>query len=83
MPRRSARPHPDRTPVLSTHTRDCPSCGRRLWAANKPPRAVTTLDGIVRPRLQVRSCRNRGCPRHRTCLRPGYHYVMKPRPLAV
>jgi hypothetical protein len=70
MPRRSARPRPDRTLELSTHTRDCPSCGRRLWAANKPQRTVTTLDGLVRLRLQVRSCRNPECPRHRTCLRP-------------
>jgi hypothetical protein len=70
MPRRSARPQPDRTLELSTHTRDCPSCGRRLWAANKPQRTVTTLDGLVRLRLQVRSCRNPECPRHRICLRP-------------
>jgi hypothetical protein len=70
MPRRSSRPQPDRTLELSTHTRDCPTCGRRLWAANKPQRVVTTLDGIVRLRLQVRSCRNPECPRHRTCLRP-------------
>ena len=62
MPRRSARPQPDRTLELSTHTRECPSCGRRLWAANKPQRAVTPLDGIVRLRLQVRSCREPACP---------------------
>jgi Transposase, Mutator family len=70
MPRRSARPQADRILELSAPTRDCPSCGRRLWAANKPQRTVTTLDGIVRLRLQVRSCRNRECPRHRICLRP-------------
>jgi hypothetical protein len=29
-----------------------------------------TLDGLVRLRLQVRSCRNPECPRHRACLRP-------------
>ncbi len=70
MPRRSARPQPDRTLELSTHTRDCPACGRRLWAANKPHRTVTMLRGLVRLRLQVRSCRNPDCPRHRVCLRP-------------
>src|SRR5205814_3246476 len=70
MPRRSARPQPDRTVDLPTHTRDCPACGRVLWAANKPRRTVVTLDGLVRLRLQVRSCRNPGCPRHRVCLRP-------------
>jgi hypothetical protein len=70
MPRRSARPEPDRILELATSTRDCPACGRRLWAANKPQRTVTTLDGIVRLRLQVRSCRNPQCPRYKTCLRP-------------
>jgi hypothetical protein len=29
-----------------------------------------TLDGLVQLRLQVRSCRTPGCPRHRACLRP-------------
>ena len=70
MPRRSARPEPERTLDLATITRDCPACGRRLWAANKPQRTVVTLEGLVRIRLQVRSCRNPGCPRHRVCLRP-------------
>jgi len=70
MSRRSARPRPDRTLELTTHTRDCPACGRRLWAANKPQRTVVTLDGLVRLRLQVRACRNPECPRHRACLRP-------------
>jgi hypothetical protein len=70
MPRRSARPQPDRTVDLATHTRDCPACGRRLWAANKPRRTVVTLDGLVQLRLQVRSCRNPECSRHRACVRP-------------
>jgi hypothetical protein len=70
MPRRSARPRPDRTVDLATHTRDCPACGCVLWAANKPRRTVVTLDGLVQLRLQVRSCRNPGCSRHRACLRP-------------
>ena len=70
MPRRSARPTPERTLDLATTTRDCPACGRRLWAANKPQRTVVTLEGLVRLRLQVRSCRNPECPRHRACLRP-------------
>jgi hypothetical protein len=70
MSRRSARPRPDRTIDLTTQTRDCPECGRTLWAANKPQRTVVTLEGLVRLRLQVRSCRNPRCPRHRLCLRP-------------
>jgi hypothetical protein len=70
MPRRSIRPLPDRTLELTAHTRACPTCGQPLWAANKPRRTVTTLDGSVLLRLQVRSCRNPDCPRHRVCLRP-------------
>ena len=68
--RRSARPQPDRTLDLATETRDCPECGRKLWAANKPQRTIVTLDGLVRLRLQVRSCRNPECSRHNVCLRP-------------
>src|SRR3954452_23179786 len=70
MPRWNVRPLPDRTLELTTHTRACPSCNQRLWATNKPRRTVTTLDGLVLLRLQVRSCRNPDCPRHRVCLRP-------------
>jgi hypothetical protein len=70
MPRRSARPQPERALELVTHTRDCPACGRSLWAANKPRRTVVTLEGLVRLQLQVRSCRNPECSRHRVCLRP-------------
>jgi hypothetical protein len=70
MPRRIARPKPDRTLELATATRDCPACGRVLWAANKPQRTVVTLEGLLRLRLQVRSCRNPECSRHKLCLRP-------------
>jgi hypothetical protein len=70
MPRRSARPQPDRTLELSCQTRACHSCGGPLWAANIARRSVPTLEGLVRLRLQVRNCRNRDCPRRGTCLRP-------------
>lgn len=70
MPRRNARPKPDRTIELTGSIRDCPECGRKLWAANKPSRTVVTLEGLVRLRMQVRSCRNPQCPRHKLCLRP-------------
>jgi hypothetical protein len=70
MPRSSLRPLPDRTLELSNHTRDCPACGRPTWAANKPRRTVTTLDGLILLLLQVRSCRNPECPRRGIGLRP-------------
>jgi hypothetical protein len=33
-------------------------------------RTVVTLEGLLRLRLQIRSCRNPECPRHKVCLRP-------------
>src|SRR4051795_10468056 len=70
MPRRSARPQPDRTVDLSAHTRVCPACAGPLWCAATARRTVVTLEGLVRLHLQIRSCRNPDCPRHRACLRP-------------
>ena len=70
MPRRSARPRPDRTLDLPAHTRTCPACSGPLWSAATVRRTVVTPEGLVRLRLQVRSCRNPACPRHRACLRP-------------
>jgi hypothetical protein len=70
MARRSARPQPDQTLELPALTRTCPACGGPLWAAYKTQRAVTTLDGSVRLRLQVRRCRDRRCPRDHVPLRP-------------
>jgi hypothetical protein len=70
MPRRSARPRPERTLDLPAHTRTCPACSGPLWSAATARRTVVTLEGLVRLRLQVRSCRNPDCPRHKVCLRP-------------
>ena len=70
MARRSARPQPDQTIELPAVTRTCPACGAPLWAAYKTQRSVTTLDGTVRLRLQVRRCRQPLCPRRAAPLRP-------------
>src|SRR3954447_9778896 len=70
MPRRSARPPADRTLELPTHARACPACAGPLWSAATAQRTVVTLEGLLRLRLQVRSCRNPDCPRHKACLRP-------------
>jgi hypothetical protein len=70
MPRRTARPLPDRTLELANSTKVCPACSGPLWAAAKPQRSVVTLDGIVRLHLQLRNCRNPDCPRRGICLRP-------------
>lgn len=70
MARRSARPEPGHTLELPALARSCPSCGGPLWAAYKARRSVTTLDGTVGLRLQVRRCRAPQCPRHSVPLRP-------------
>ena len=70
MPRRSARPRPDRAVDLRAHTRACPTCTGPLWSAATARRTVVTLDGPVLLRLQIRSCRNPECPRRGACLRP-------------
>src|SRR3954465_1814316 len=70
MPRRSARPPADRTLELPTHARACTACAGPLWSAAMARRTVVTLEGLLRLRLQVRSCRNPDCPRHKVCLRP-------------
>src|SRR5262245_52281080 len=70
MPRRSARPRPDRTLDLPAHARACPTCSGPLWSAATARLTVVTLEGLVRLRLRIRSCRNPACPRHRVCLRP-------------
>jgi hypothetical protein len=78
MARRTARPQPDHTLELPALTRTCPACGRSLWAAYKTQRAVATLQGTIRLRLQVRRCRNSGCSRHAVPLRPEQegHYAL-------
>jgi hypothetical protein len=70
MPRRNARPPADRTLELPTQTRACPACAGPLWAAATARRTVVTWEGLLRLRLQIRSCRNPDCPRHKICLRP-------------
>src|SRR3954452_2160779 len=70
MPRRSARPPADQTLELPTQTRACPACAGPLWAAATAQRTVVTLEGLLRLRLQIRSCRNPDCPRHKVCRRP-------------
>src|SRR5262245_13550959 len=70
MPRRSARPQPDRTVDLPTHARACRACAGPLWCAATARRTVVTLEGLVRLHLQIRRCRNPDCPRHKVCLRP-------------
>jgi hypothetical protein len=70
MPRRTARPLPDRIIELTTSTKACPACGGTLWAAAMARRSVTTLEGVLGLRLQIRTCRDPECRRRGVCLRP-------------
>jgi hypothetical protein len=70
MPRRTVRPQPTRTQEPTTQTRACPACGGSLRVAYTTTRCVTTLDGITRLKLQVRTCRNPDCTRRGVGLRP-------------
>src|SRR3954464_9417182 len=70
MARRSARTRPSHTLEIPALPRTCPGCGGPVWAAYMAQRSVTPLDGPVRLRLQVRRCRDPGCLRRGTPLRP-------------
>src|SRR3954464_12653579 len=71
-------PHPPPRPrpraagprKLPPHARACPACAGPLWSAATAQRTVVTLEGLLRLRLQIRSCRNPDCPRHKVCRRP-------------
>lgn len=48
----------------------CGACGERSWVAYHGTRTVATLRGLVRLRLVVRRCLNRGCELHLLPYRP-------------
>ena len=70
MARIAARPEATAEQVLEPLVRDCPACGRRMWADYDNHRTVTTLGEVVALRLKVRRCHNGSCPRHRRPYRP-------------
>jgi hypothetical protein len=70
MARIAPRPPPDREQVLKTLHQRCPACGSRLRYRYDNRHTVTTLAGLIRLRLQIRRCENRGCARHHKPYRP-------------
>ena len=70
MARAAPRPQADREQVLKTLHQRCLGCGGRLRYRYDNRHTVTTLDGLVRLRLQSRRCENPGCARHRQPYRP-------------
>src|SRR5437867_9370920 len=70
MARRRRRPpatqHTDLEPIRTR----CAGCGGPLWVAYHSHRTVTTLEGVVRLRLQVRRCIRAGCAQYHQPYRP-------------
>ena len=70
MARRRRRPpaaqHKELEPVCTR----CTTCGGPLWVAYHSHRTVTTLEGVVRLRLQVRRCVRPGCAQYHRPYRP-------------
>ena len=70
MARTAPRPQPGREEVLETAHRHCPACGGRLRYRYDNRHTVSTLAGLVRPRLRIRRCEDPGCARCRRPYRP-------------
>ena len=70
MPRAEPRPQPTATRDLRPLRRNCPACGRLMWADYSNRRTVATLQGLVRLVLQVRRCHNPDCDRDNKPYRP-------------
>lgn len=70
MARRTPRPHPTRTLFVPADRTVCEGCGRRLQSAYLSRRVVTTLDGVVELRVQIRCCRWSRCRHFRHPVHP-------------
>jgi hypothetical protein len=70
MAKTASRPQPAITHDLSPLRRDCPHCGRLMWADYANRRTIATLAGLTRLNLSIRRCRNPACEAHRRPYRP-------------
>ena len=70
MARRRRRPPATQHKELVPLRTRCVGCGGPLWVAYHSHRTVTTLEGAVRLRLQVRRCVTAGCPQYHRPYRP-------------
>lgn len=70
MARKAARGEADRDKTLTTLRRNCPECGKRMWADYDNGRTITTLSGLVRLKLKVRRCHTEGYSRYLKPYRP-------------
>lgn len=70
MARKVARPKAESEKTLTTLRKNCPECGRRMWADYDNRRTITTLTGLVGLKVRVRRCHNEACSRYLTSYRP-------------
>jgi len=70
MARKAARPEPIHTRQLHSLRRNCPTCGKRMWADYSNHRTVVTLEGLVGFTLTIRRCPNRECAAYHRPFRP-------------
>ena len=61
MARREARPPAQREIRLTPLSKQCVTCGERLWVAYHAQRTLMTFRGLVQLTLVVRRCRNPEC----------------------
>ena len=70
MARITPRPPPTQTLTLTCLNPRCPACGGPFWFAYENHRTITTLEGVIAVKLQVRRCVNRACAFYHRPYRP-------------
>ncbi len=70
MARKAPKPQPDSCRQLKPLRRNCPVCGKRMWASYDNHRTLGTLAGVVRLDLKIRRCVQEPCPRYHVPYRP-------------
>src|SRR3954471_3963948 len=70
MARKTPRPPFTSQSTLGVVTPSCSACGQPLTIDYYNRRTLTTLQGVVRFRLQIRRCHQFSCPRYRLPFRP-------------
>lgn len=70
MARKAARPEPIASHTIESLSTQCASCGGKLYPDYDNYRTVTTLQGLVRLKLKIRRCHDRGCARFHKPYRP-------------
>jgi len=70
MARKTRRPQAATQTNLDVITTACPGCGRNRTIDYYNRRTLTTLQGVVRYRLQIRRCHAFACPLYRRPCRP-------------